>query len=52
MDMADFFKKNSQLCVSDVTRGKKVQIQITEYDRDIFRKLRRRSGIDTLTFLK
>lgn len=26
MDMADFYRRNSQLCVSDVTRGKRVQI--------------------------
>lgn len=24
MDMADFYKKNPDMCVSDVTRGKKV----------------------------
>lgn len=44
MDMADFFKKNGHLCVSDVTDGKKVQIRIQEYEPTIVKKIRRKSG--------
>lgn len=40
MDMAEFYKLNLNLCVSDVTNGKKVQIKITEYDREICKKIR------------
>lgn len=52
MDMATFYKQNPALCVSDVTNGKKVQIKVTEYDRDICRKIREHSGIDYMLFLK
>lgn len=51
MDMANFYKQNPGLCVSDVTNGKKVQIKVTEYDRDICRKIREKSGIDFNHFL-
>lgn len=56
MDMAEFYKKNEQLCVSDVTSneiqfsisldGKKVQIKIQEYDPSVLQKIRRKSGYD------
>lgn len=46
MDMADFFKKNEHLCVSDVTDGQKVQIKISEYEPNIMKKIRRKSGYD------
>lgn len=52
MDMAAFFKKNSHLCVSDVTNGKKVQIKVSEYDREICKNIRRKSGYDEEYFLK
>ena len=50
--MASFYKKNSHLCVSDVTNGKKVQIKISEYDREIVKKIRLKSGYDDSFFLK
>jgi hypothetical protein len=50
--MAQFYKQNPHLCVSDVTNGKKVQIKVTEYDRDICREIRGVSGIDYNVFLK
>lgn len=52
MDMATFYKQNPLLCVSDVTNGKKVQIEITEYDRDICKDIRKNSGIDYTGFLR
>ena len=50
--MAAFYKNNPHLCVSDVTNGKKVQIKISEYDRDIVKKIRRKSGYNDSFFLK
>ncbi len=52
MDMAHFYKENTNLCVSDVTNGKKVQIRVTEYDRDTCKKIREQSNIDYDLFLK
>ena len=44
MDMAEFYKANPEMCVSDLTKGKRVQIQITEYEKGICKKIRRQSG--------
>jgi hypothetical protein len=52
MDMAQFYKQNPELCVSDVTKGKKVQIKITEYSRETCRKIRIKSGFGNEEFLK
>lgn len=52
MDMANFYRKNPHLCVSDVTNGKKVQIKISEYDREIVHKIRKKSGFGDEYFLK
>lgn len=52
MDMANFYKLNQNLCVSDVTNGKKVQIKVTEYDREICKKIRHKSGYSNEFFLK
>lgn len=46
MDMADFFRRNEHLCVSDITDGKKVQIKISEYEPALLTKIRRNSGYD------
>ncbi len=46
MDMAEFYKRNEHLCVSDVTDGQKVQIKISEYEPNIMKKIRRKSGYD------
>jgi len=46
VDMADFFRRNENLCVSDITNGKKEQIKISEYEPNILKKIRRRSGYD------
>ena len=52
MDVADFYKRNTDMCVSDLTNGKKVQIKISEYDRDIVKKIRKKSGFNDEFFLK
>eukprot|EP00347_Sterkiella_histriomuscorum_P012117 403369830 len=44
MDIADFFQKNQDLCVADITNGKKVQVKITEYGPDLFKQIRKSSG--------
>ena len=62
MDMSDFFARNKEICVSDVTGksyciwlrmlinfeidGQKVQIKISEYDPRIVKKIRKMSGFD------
>lgn len=52
VDMAQFYKENPELCVSDVTNGNRVQIKVTEYDRDVCRKVRDQSHLDFELFLK
>jgi predicted HAD superfamily phosphohydrolase len=52
MDVAAFYKKNPGLCVTDLTKGQKVQVKISEFDRDIVTKVRQRSGYDNEYFLK
>ena len=61
--MSEFFKKNEDLCVSDVTSkkiinaeihidGKRVQIKITEYDPELCKKIKRSSGFDDQAMIK
>jgi hypothetical protein len=52
MDMADFYRRNEHLCVSDVTDGQKVQIKISEYEPSILKKIRRRSGYDLKSLIQ
>lgn len=44
MDIADFFRKNGNLCVLDITDGQKNQIRIQEYEPSIVKKIRKKSG--------
>lgn len=46
MEMSDFFKKNPDLCVSDITNGKKIQIKVSEFDPHTVKRIRERSGYD------
>jgi hypothetical protein len=40
MDAAGFYIKNPGLCVTDLTKGKKVQVKISEFERDVVTKIR------------
>lgn len=51
MDVAGFYKKYPHLCVTDLTQGRRVQVRISEFDRDIATKIRQRSGYDNEFFL-
>lgn len=46
MDIAKFFKDHSELCVSDITNGKKVQVKVTEYGPEMLKSIRRQSGFN------
>ena len=52
MDVAAFYRQNPDLCVSDLTKGQKVTVKISEYDREIVKKIKARSGYDLEFFLK
>lgn len=52
MDVAKFYKLHKELCVSDLTQGKKVQVKISEFDRDIVTKIRLASGYDDHYYLQ
>ena len=52
MDVAKFYKKHKHLCVSDLTKGKKVQVKISEFDRDQVTKIRHISGFDDQYYLQ
>lgn len=40
MDVAAFYKQHPGLCVTDLTKGKKVQVKVSEFDREIVSKIR------------
>jgi hypothetical protein len=46
IDIAHFYKDHEDLCVSDITNGKKVQVKITEYGPEMLKSLRRQSGFN------
>jgi Phosphatidylinositol-4-phosphate 5-Kinase len=52
LDVAAFYKKHPNLCVSDLTKGQKVQVKVSEFDRDIVSKIKQKSGYDDHFFLK
>jgi len=52
VDVATFYKNNPDLCVTDLTKGKRVQVKVSEFERDIVSKIRHKSGYDNEFFLK
>lgn len=46
MDIAEFYEKHENLCVQDITDGKKVQVKITEYGPEMLKTIRRQSGFN------
>lgn len=52
MDVAKFYKEHAELCVTDLTKGKKVQVKVSEFERDIVTKIRHKSGYDDDFYLK
>jgi hypothetical protein len=50
--VATFYKNNPELCVTDLTKGSRVQVKVSEFERDIVSKIRRNSGYDNEFFLK
>jgi hypothetical protein len=52
MDVAKFYKDHGELCVTDLTKGKKVQVKVSEFERDLVTKIRHKSGYDDDFYLK
>jgi len=48
--MATFYRNNINICPSDLTQGKRVQVKVSEFKRELITKIRESSNFDNKFF--